>query len=178
MGRGQWAVPLPQRSVSRENQEGDGVVAVGQPAPDFTLYKDGATTMSLADFRGQNLVLFFFPKAFTGTCERQVSEHAQANDQFKALNAQIVGVSTDQAPTLAKFAETCESAGKVTLLSDFRRQAVKAYGVAVETGSLPNQRAVFVIDRDGIVRYIHIEPAPSNFQGVEPELAALKQIER
>jgi peroxiredoxin len=163
--------------VSRENQEGDSVVVVGQPAPDFTLYKDGATTMSLADFRGQNLVLFFFPKAFTGTCERQVSTHAQAIDQFKSLDARVVGVSTDQTPTLAKFAETCDAAGKVTLLSDFRHQAVKAYGVAVETGALANQRAVFIIDRDGTVRYTHIEPATSNYQGVEPELAALKEIQ-
>lgn len=153
------------------------MVEVGQPAPDFTLYGEGNKTRSLADFRGQNLVLFFFPKAFTGTCERQITEHAQAIDQFKGMAAQVVGVSTDQVPALQKFAETCESAGKVTLLSDFRHEAVKAYGVAVESGPLPNQRATFVIDREGVVRYAFVEPNPGGFQGIAPELEALQQIE-
>jgi len=153
------------------------VVAVGQPAPNFTLYGEGNKEVTLDDFKGQNLVLFFFPKAFTGTCERQVVEHAGAIDQFTALNAKIVGVSTDQVPSLQKFAEQCEAAGKVTLLSDFRHKAVQDYGVAVESGPLPNQRAAFIIDGEGIVRYAFVESSPGNFQGVAPELEALQMIE-
>jgi glutaredoxin-dependent peroxiredoxin len=153
------------------------VVEVGQPAPQFTLFGEGNKEVTLADFHGQNLVLFFFPRAFTGTCERQLVEHARAGDQFAALGAKVVGVSTDHVPSLQKFAEHCEAAGKVTLLSDFRRKAVEAYGVAVESGPLPNQRAVFIIDREGTIRYAHVEPNPGQFQGVEPELEALQQIE-
>ncbi len=153
------------------------MVAVGQPAPDFTLYGEGNAEVSLADFKGQNLVLFFFPKAFTGTCERQIVEHANASDKFAALNAKVVGVSTDQVPSLQKFAEQCEAAGKVALLSDFRHKTVKDYGVAVESGPLPNQRAVFIIDGEGVVRYAFVEPSPGNFQGVGPELEALQQIQ-
>src|SRR6185312_7443877 len=141
--------------ASRRSEMEDRVVEVGQPAPQFTLLGQGNKDVSLVDFKGQNLVLFFFPKAFTGTCERQVSEHARAIDQFTALNARVVGVSTDQMPTLLKFAEQCEAAGKVTLLSDFRHKAVHDYGIAVESGPLPNQRAVFIIDREGTVRYAH-----------------------
>jgi len=152
------------------------VVEVGQPAPQFTLLGEGNKDITLADFRGRNLVLFFFPKAFTGTCERQIVEHAHASEQFKALNATIVGVSTDQLPSLAKFAETCEAAGKVDLLSDFRHKAVHDYGIAVDSGPLPNQRAVFIIDGEGILRYRHIEPNPGQFQGVGPELEALKAL--
>ena len=153
------------------------MVEVGQQAPNITLYGEGNKEVTLDEFKGENLVLFFFPKAFTGTCERQVVEHAGAVEQFRAMNARIVGVSTDQAPSLAKFAEHCEAAGKVTLLSDFRHKAVQDYGVAVESGPLPNQRAVFIIDRQGIVRYAFVEPSPGNFQGVGPELEALEQIE-
>ena len=152
------------------------MVDVGQRAPDFTLLGEGNKEVSLADFQGQNLVLFFFPKAFTGTCERQIAEHAHAIDQFKALNATVVGVSTDQVPAQQQFAKQCEAAGKVTLLSDFRHRAVQAYGVAVESGPLPNQRAVFIIDGEGTVRYAHIEPQPGQFQGVGPELEALQVI--
>jgi peroxiredoxin len=155
----------------------DSVVEVGQPAPQFTLLGEGNKDVSLADFRGQNLVLFFFPKAFTGTCERQVSEHAHAIDKFAAMDAKVVGVSTDQVPSLQKFAEVCEAAGKVTLLSDFRHRAVQDYGIAVESGPLPNQRAVFIIDREGTVRYAHVEPSAGQFQGIGPELEALQQIE-
>jgi len=154
----------------------DGVVEVGQAAPQFTLYDEGNKEVSLGDFQGQNLVLVFFPKAFTGTCERQIVEHAAAVGKFRALNASIVGVSTDQVPSLQQFAAQCESAGKVPLLSDFRHQAVRDYGIAVESGPLPNQRAVFIIDSAGIVRYTHIEPNPGQFQGVAPELEALQII--
>ena len=152
------------------------MVAVGQPAPNFTLYGEGNKEVTLDQFKGQNLVLFFFPKAFTGTCERQIVEHAGAIDQFTELNAKIVGVSTDQVPSLQKFAEQCEAAGKVDLLSDFRHQAVRDYGIAVESGPLPNQRAVFIIDGAGILRYAFVEPSPGNFQGVAPELEALQKI--
>lgn len=152
------------------------VVAVGQPAPNFTLYGEGNKEVTLDDFKGQNLVLFFFPKAFTGTCERQIVEHAGAVDKFKELNAKIVGVSTDQVPSLEKFAEQCEAAGKVTLLSDFRHKAVQDYGVAVESGPLSNQRATFIIDSAGIVRYAFVEPSPGNFQGIAPELEALQKL--
>jgi peroxiredoxin len=154
----------------------DGMVEVGQAAPQFTLYGEGNKEVSLSDYQGQNLVLFFFPKAFTGTCERQVVEHAAAVEQFKALNASIVGVSTDQVPSLQQFAAQCEAAGKVELLSDFRHKTVQDYGIAVDSGPLPNQRAVFIIDGTGTVRYTYIEPNPGQFQGVAPELEALQII--
>ena len=152
------------------------MVEVGQAAPQFTLYGEGNKEVSLSDYQGENLVLFFFPKAFTGTCERQIVDHANAVEQFKALNARIVGVSTDQVPSLQQFAAQCEAAGKVELLSDFRHKAVQDYGIAVDSGPLPNQRAVFIIDSTGTVRYTHIEANPGQFQGVAPELEALQII--
>ena len=153
------------------------MVDVGKPAPDFTLLGEGNKDVSLADFKGKNLVMFFFPKAFTGTCERQVIDHARHSADFAALNAEVVGVSTDQIPSLLKFAEHCEAAGKLRLLSDFRHRAVQSYGIAVDSGPLPNQRAVFIIDGEGILRYAHVEAAPGQYQGVGPELDVLRSIE-
>ena len=151
------------------------MVDVGQQAPDFTLQDTQGQEVTLSTFRGKApVVLAFFPKAFTGTCERQVSAHAQDIEQFRALHAQVVGVSTDQVPSQQAFAKQCDAAGKVTLLSDFRHKAIQAYGVAVDEGPLPNQRAVFILDRDGVVRYKHVEPQASNFQGTGPELEALR----
>ena len=153
------------------------MVEVGQQAPDITLLGEGNKEVRLSDFRGQNVVLFFFPKAFTGTCERQVSEHAHEIDRFKAMNAAVLGVSTDQVPSLLQFARHCEAAGKVALLSDFRHRAIREYGVAVEEGPIANRRATFIVDRDGVLRYKHVEEAVGQFQGIAPELEALQQIE-
>ena len=93
------------------------------------------------------------------------------------MNAQVLGVSTDELPALAEFAAHCEAAGKVTLLSDARRQAIKEFGVTLEGAQVPNGRATFIIDREGVLRYKHIEPNPGGFQGTQPELEALQQIE-
>lgn len=153
------------------------MVEVGQPAPDFTLGGTDGNQHSLSEYRGKNVALFFFPKAFTGTCERQISGHAQEIDKFKHLNAVVLGVSTDQTPSQTAFAKQCNPNNEVTLLSDFRRQVIAKYGVNVEEGGLPNQRATFVIDKDGILRYKHIEPKPGEWAGTGPELEALQKLQ-
>jgi len=149
---------------------------VGQPAPDVTLLGPENKERKLSEFRGQNVVLFFFPKAFTGTCERQISEHAQNIQKFKDLNTQVIGVSTDQVPSQAAFAKQCNPNNEVLLLSDFRHKAIKEYGVAVDLPARANERATFIIDKNGVLRYKHIEPDAGKFQGIEPELAELQKL--
>lgn len=105
-----------------------------------------------------------------------MSEHAREIARFTDLNAKVIGVSTDQVPTLAQFAEHCGATGKVLLLSDARHQAIERFGVAIPSGPTLNQRATFIIDADGVVRYAFVEEKTSNYQGVEPELAALREI--
>ena len=104
-----------------------------------------------------------------------MSEHAANIDRFRSLGATVVGVSTDQVPAQQAFARHCGAEGKVTFLSDFRHRAIKEYGVAVEEGPTANRRAVFVIDRDGVVRYKHVY-APGRYDGIEPELEALRGV--
>lgn len=150
---------------------------VGQPAPDFALPATTGGELSLASFKGKkNVVLFFFPKAFTGTCERQVSGHAADYDKFVALDAEVLGVSTDQTPAQAAFARSCGS-DRFPLLSDDRMKVVSDYGVARAEGSLHNERAVFVIDKQGVIRYKQVEPKPGEWSGTAGALEALKKIE-
>lgn len=151
---------------------------VGQKAPDFTLPATTGQDVSLSQLTGQgkNVVVFFFPKAFTGTCERQVSGHAADFDKFKELNAEVVGISTDQTPAQQAFAKQCGNE-KFPLLSDNRFKVVMQYGVGKAEGGLPNDRAGFVIDKQGVIRWKHVEPKPGEWSGTEGALQALRQIE-
>lgn len=151
-------------------------VAVGQPAPDFTLDATDGSQVTLSSFKGKkNVVLFFFPKAFTGTCETQVSGHGRDLKKFQDLDAVVFGVSTDQTPSQQAFAKSC---GEVNfpLLSDHRHRVVNQYGVARGEGSLSNERAGFVIDKEGVVRYAFVEPKPGEWGGTGGELEALSKL--
>ena len=150
---------------------------VGQPAPDFTLPSTEGGDVSLSSFKGKkNVVVFFFPKAFTGTCEKQVSGHAADLDKFKALDAEVFGVSTDQTPSQQAFVKACGNV-KFPLLSDHRFRAVMEWGVGKSEGGLPNDRAGFVVDKQGIVRWKHVEPKPGEWSGTAGALEALRQIQ-
>jgi peroxiredoxin/predicted kinase len=149
---------------------------VGQPAPDFTLDAHDGSQVTLSEFKGKkNVVVFFFPKAFTGTCERQVTGHGQDLSKFAGLDAEVFGISTDQSPSQAAFAKAC---GNVSfkLLSDHRHKTVNAYGVARAEGALSNERAAFVIDKQGIVRYKQVEAKPGDWSGTAGELEALQKL--
>lgn len=151
---------------------------VGQPAPDFTLDAHDGSQVTLSGFKGKkNVVLFFFPKAFTGTCERQVTGHGQDLAKFRELGAEVLGISTDQSPSQAAFAKQCGNVN-FPLLSDHRHRVVNLYGVARPEGSLSNERAAFVIDREGVVRYRHVEAKPGEWSGTQGELDALRKLQR
>lgn len=164
--------------ILRVSQKEEMVMAleVGQPAPDFTLDAHDGSQVTLSEFKGKkNVVVFFFPKAFTGTCERQVTGHGQDLSKFAELDAEVFGISTDQSPSQAAFAKQC---GNVSfkLLSDHRHKTVNAYGVARAEGALSNERAAFVIDKQGIVRYKQVEAKPGDWSGTAGELEALGKL--
>jgi peroxiredoxin len=151
-------------------------LSVGQTAPDFTLGSTAGSDVTLSSLRGKNVVVFFFPKAFTGTCEKQISGHGQSIKAFQDLNAEVFGISTDQTPAQQAFAKQCSDV-TFSLLSDFRHRVVNAFGVARAEGGVPNERATFVIDKAGVVQYAHVESSPGNWSGLDGELAALRKIE-
>ena len=143
-------------------------VEVGQQAPDFTLYDTDRNQRSLSEFKGKNLVLAFFPGAFSGVCTTEMCTLRDSIDRFNAMNAQVIGISVDS-PTAQK-AWGDQNNVNYPFLSDFNRQVVNQYDVALPNmggleGYVAAKRAVFVIDKEGIVGYKWVGPNP----GVQPD---------
>ena len=143
-------------------------VEVGQPAPDFTLYDADRQQRSLSEFRGKSVVLAFFPGAFTGVCTTEMCAFRDRMDRFNSLNSQVLGISVDGAFAQKGFSD--QNNLNFPLLSDFTRQVVNQYDVALPNfggmdGYVAAKRAVFVVDKEGVVRYAWVGPNP----GVEPD---------
>lgn len=129
--------------------------ATGDRAPDFTLQSTAGTNVKLSELRGKSPVLLaFFPLAFTSTCTAELCEFSENFDQFTGKGVVVLPISVDSVPTLKEF--KAKYAMKTDLLSDFKREASRAFGVLRED-TFFSERAYFLIDRDGIVRWSHIE---------------------
>jgi peroxiredoxin len=128
---------------------------VGDLAPEFKAQSTSGAEVSLSSFRGKkNVLLAFFPLAFTGTCTKEMICFTEDFDQFAQKGVEILPISVDATPSLAEFKKKLQM--KTELLSDFRRDVSRAYGVLNEDRFYSN-RAYFLIDRDGRVRWSHIE---------------------
>lgn len=148
-------------------------VAVGSPAPSFSLFDNARQPVSLDGLRGKTVVLAFFPAAFTGVCEKELCTFRDSLAALNSLNAAVFGVSVDAPFANKAFAD--KNGLNFPLLSDYAREAVRAYGVAHDDfAGLPGytaaKRSVFVIDPEGVVRYAWIAPNP----GVEPSYDEVK----
>lgn len=126
----------------------------GMKAPAFTLPDKDGKPVSLADFAGRTVVLYFYPKDNTPGCTRQACAFKAKNDEFKAKNAVIIGVSKDSSASHARFAE--KYGLPFILLSDEKLDVIKAYGVWQEKKlygkvSYGVVRTTFVIDGDGVI---------------------------
>lgn len=147
-------------------------VQVGQQAPDAVLVSGDRKQVKVSDFRGKSVVLAFFPAAFTGVCTREMGHFRDQLSRFASLGAQVVGISADTPFVQAEFARQ----NKLTfpLLSDFNRQAMKAYGVYDGNflGLLDGiaKRSVFVLNAEGTVVYAWVSEIP----GVEPPYAEVE----
>lgn len=149
---------------------------VGDPAPDFSLPASDGQTYSLSQFRGQkHVVLVFYPGDDTPTCTAQLCDYRDGWGEFQKLDAVILGVSTNDMTAHKKFAE--KFSFPFPLLEDAGNQLCKAYGVLMLGGLLPvANRAVFIIDKQGIIRYRHIETIPIFKRSRAELLEALRQI--
>jgi peroxiredoxin/glutaredoxin len=137
---------------------------IGELAPDFTLPSQLGKPVTLSDLRGRNVVLAFYPLAWTPVCSLQIPLYEAEMDKFVALDSQILSISVDSADCLRAWAE---SLGGIhyPMLSDFwpHGQVAEKYGVLREDGRA--ERALFVIDKQGVVRYVDIHDInrqPSN----------------
>ncbi len=126
---------------------------VGDVAPDFELPASGNRIVKLSDFRGKkNVLLAFYPFAFSPVCSLQLPGLQQNLSEFQKLNTEVLGISVDSKHSSAAFAEHLHL--DFPLLSDFNKDVTTAYGVLREGGFA--ERALFVIDRDGTIRYAHV----------------------
>jgi peroxiredoxin len=131
------------------------VPAVGERAPDFSLQSTAGAAVKLSDFRGKSPVLLaFFPLAFTSTCTAELCEFSESFDQYTGKGVTVLPISVDSIPTLKEF--KAKHSMKTELLSDFKREASRAFGVLRED-TFFSERAYFLIDRDGVVRWAHVE---------------------
>ncbi|MGH7583132.1 MAG: redoxin domain-containing protein [Gemmatimonadales bacterium] len=125
--------------------------AVGETAPDFTLRSTSDADVSLAGFRGsKNVLLAFFPLAFTSTCTREMSAFSDDIIQFESRDTLVLPISVDSTATLKEFRAKWKL--PFDLVSDFRREVSRAYGVLNEAKFYSN-RAYVLIDRSGVVRW-------------------------
>ncbi len=154
-------------------------IETGQKAPEFSLFNSEKNRVNLDDFNGRNVLLLFFPQAFTGTCTKELCSVRDHIDVYNNLNAQVLGISVDSVFTLAKYKE--EQKLNFPLLSDFNKEVSKAYGALYDTFVFEmkgvSKRSAFVIDGDGTVQYAEVlENATDipNFGAIEAVLAGLK----
>ena len=133
------------------------MLEVGTKAPEFTLPDKDGNNVSLSDFRGKKVVLYFYPKDNTPGCTRQARAFAGAYSQFEALGVVVIGVSRDSQASHQKFAE--KNSLPFILLSDPERQAIEAYGVWQEKKnygkvSMGVVRSTYIIDENGVIEKV------------------------
>lgn len=146
----------------------------GEVAPEFTAASTSGNDVSLSSFRGKRSVLLaFFPLAFTGTCTKELICFTEDFDQFAGEGVEILPISVDSTASLREFKNKLGM--KTELLSDFKRDISRAYGVLNEDRFYSN-RAYFLIDRDGRVRWSHIEANNGQKRENSEILAAIAQL--
>ena len=133
------------------------MLEVGMKAPDFTLLDKRGNSVSLSDFRGKKVVLYFYPKDSTLGCTRQACAFAQSYSNFEDKNVVVIGVSKDSVASHLKFAEKYEL--PFVLLSDPELQAIQAYGVWQEKKlygkvSMGVVRSTYLIDEQGVIEKV------------------------
>jgi peroxiredoxin len=149
---------------------------VGKDAPAFTLAGSdntdaGRRDYSLSDYKGQVVVLVFYPGDSTPVCTRQLNAYTEDIDSFTAAGAQVLAISPQSVASHDDF--SCKQGGfAFPLLADTDKAVGEAYGILGPLGFY--RRSAFVIDRDGIVRYAHRAVAGLTFRSTDELVAAVK----
>jgi peroxiredoxin len=150
----------------------------GDKAPSFSLFNSDKKQVSLSDFKGKNLIIHFYPAAFTGVCTAQLCTMRDNIEYYTRLNAEVLGISVDTVFSLGKFKS--EQNYSFDLLSDFNKQTIQDYGVYNENFVLGMKgvakRAAFVIDGEGIIQYAEVLENAGNLPDFSAIKAALEAI--
>ncbi|MEK7367991.1 MAG: peroxiredoxin [candidate division NC10 bacterium] len=152
-------------------------VKVGEKAPEFTLVDTALKPRSLKEFLGKTTVLVFYPAAFTGVCTKEMCAFRDNLSQLSSIGAQMVGISADTPFSNKAFAE--QNSLTFPILSDYNREAIKAFGIAFPDlaglkGLTVAKRSVFVLDKQGVVKYAWVSEDPKK----EPDYAEVTKAAR
>jgi len=153
-------------------------VTVGEKAPNFKLFNSDKEEVSLKDYKGKNVVVLFFPLAFTGVCTTELCNTRDDIATYDKLDTQVVAISVDSLFTLDKF--KTEQGLNFPLLSDFNKRVSKKYDSLYKDFVLGmkgvSKRSAFVIDKKGIIRYAEVLESAGdlpNFAAIKETLATL-----
>ncbi len=151
---------------------------IGKKAPDFTLHDSDKNKVSLSDFKGKNVLILFFPQAFTGVCTKELCSIRDGIAVYNHANAQVLGISVNSVFTLAKFKE--EQQYNFPLLSDFNKEVSTAYEAIYADWILDmkgvSKRSAFIVDKEGILQYAEVLESAGdlhNFEAIQKKLAEL-----
>ena len=154
------------------------MLEIGAKAPDFTLFDKDGNSVSLSDFLGKKVVLYFYPKDNTPGCTRQACAFAASYEALKSLDAVVIGVSKDSVASHVKFAEKYDL--PFILLSDPELQAIEPYGVWQEKKMCGKTcmgvvRTTFIIDENGMIEHVMPKVKPdTNAQEILDYLAGVE----
>jgi peroxiredoxin len=148
-------------------------IVIGQAAPDFSLFDSEKNKVTLSELKGKNVVILFFPLAFTGVCTTELCSVRDNIASYNDTNAQVLGISVDSLFVLDKFKQ--EQNLNFSLLSDFNKDAAKAFEVLYDTFPAfemqgVSKRAAFVINKEGIIKYTEVCASPGDL----PDFAAIQ----
>lgn len=149
-------------------------INIGQQAPEFALYDTNKQKVALSSYRGKNVILLFFPFAFSSVCTREMCEIGENYSYYTQLNAEVIGISVDSLFTNKQFRE--EHKLNFPLLSDFNKEVAPLYDSLADTFAFEYRgvakRSSFVIDRDGSIVYMEILKSPGEY----PDMQKLKEV--
>ena len=145
---------------------------VGDRAPEFTLPGTGERDWSLSEFAGRPVVLVFYPGDDTPVCTKQLNSYNDGLEQFEGLDAQVIGISAQDVASHQRFAG--RHGLRIPLLADTDKAVAGLYGTLGPLG-FP-RRSVFIVDRDGIIRYAHRAMAGLTFRPVDELVTALAAL--
>jgi peroxiredoxin len=159
---------------SNSGGEPASALETGTPAPDFTLHSAPDEAASLADFRGQPLIIAFYPADWSPVCGDQMALYNQVLPEFHRYGAAIVGISVDSAWSHRAFA--ADRKLRFPLLADFepKGEVSRRYGV-YDQAEGTSERALFVLDGDGVIRWSYVSPPDIN-PGADGILTALEAM--
>jgi peroxiredoxin len=151
---------------------------IGQTAPDFSLFDTTKNKVTLSEQKGKNVLLLFFPQAFTGVCTKELCAIRDDIARYSNVNAEVFGISVDSVFTLGKFKE--DQGYNFPLLSDFNKEVSAAYGSIYTDWILDmkgvSKRSAFIVDKNGLIQYAEVLESAGdlpNFEAINSKLGQL-----